>query len=158
MILITFTKNSLNYKYSNEIFSSELLRKDGSTSLLKNFPNFLKLKKSHDDCQQDLYTAVLCRPKEEDKDDHIILTLTDNTEVKVDPEPLLSCVRGSRVFIRDIKTIKAELGDVEEWIWDVFSILSSGGAVIQEIQCSFVAVYSPTIHEMIQEGKLLKFR
>ena len=111
MILITFTKNSLNYKYSNEIFSSELLRKDGSTSLLKNFPNFLKLKKSHDDCQQDLYTAVLCRPKEEDKDDHITLTRTDNTEVKV------------------------EEGEIHSWMWNTFRLLSSTVAVIQEIQC-----------------------
>ena len=46
----------------------------------------------------------------------------------------------------------------EEWMWDVFSILSSGGAVIQEIQCMRQAVYSPTIHELIQEGKLLNFR
>ena len=131
--------------------------------MLKNFHKFLKLKKSHDDCQQDLYTAVFLGPKEKDYWGNylphtITLTRTDNTEVKVQEEPLLSCVRGSGAFIRDIKTIKAEPGDVEEWMWDVFSILSSGGAVIQEIQCSFVAVYSPTIHKMIQEGKLLKFR
>ena len=155
MILITFTKNSLNYKYSNEIFSSELLRKDGSTSLLKNFPNFLKLKKSHDDCQQDLYTAVFCRPKEERRFT-ITLTRTDNTEVKVDPEPLLSCVRGSRAFIRDVKEIKANVNDVHSWMWSTFNLLSSAGAVIQEIQCSGWADYSPTIHEMIQEGKLFR--
>ena len=110
------------------------------------------------DCQQDLYTAVLCRPKEEDKDDHITLTRTDNTEVKVDPEPLLSCVRGSRVFIRDVKEIKAEVDFVRSWMWSTFNLLSSAGTVIQEIQCSFWADYSPTIHEMIQAEKLPKFR
>ena len=110
------------------------------------------------DCQQDLYTAVLCRPKEEDKDDHITLTRTDNTEVKVDPKPLLSCVRGSRVFIRDVKTVKAEVEDVVSWMWDIFRLFASAGAAIQEILCSGWADYSPTIHEMIQEGKLLKFR
>ena len=120
--------------------------------MLNNFHKFLSLKKSeHDDRQQDLYRAVLCRP-ETDEDYNITLTRTDNTEVKVDPEPLLSCVRGSRIPIRDIKTIEVELSDVEDWMWDVFSLLTSGGAVIQEIQIGHNAVYSPVIHEMIQQG------
>ena len=124
---------------------------------MNNFQRFLKLKKSeHDDRQQDLYTAVTCRSVS-DEDDTITLTRTDNTEVKVDSEPLLSCVRGSRIPIRDIKTIKAKLKGVEDWMWDVFSLQTSGGAVIQEIHCS-EAVYSPVIHEMIQQGKLLKLR
>ena len=46
----------------------------------------------------------------------------------------------------------------EEWMWDVFSILSSGGAVVQEIQCMRQAVYSPTIHELMKEGKMISFR
>ena len=132
------------------------MREDGASRLLKNFQKFLKLKKSHDDCQQDLYTAVFCRPKEE-AEYAITLTRADNTEVKVDPEPLLSCVRGSRVFIRDIKEIKANVKDVPSWMWSTFNLLSSAGAVIQEIQCS-VATYSPTIHEMIQAEKLQQFR
>ena len=132
--------------------------------MLNNFQRFLKHKKSdHDDRQQDLYSAVTCRPlKGKDvfgEEYAIILTRTDNTEVKVDSEPLLSCVRGSRIPIRDIKTIKAkELRRVEYWKWDVFSLLTSGGAVIQEIQCRWSAVYYPVIHEMIQQGKLLKLR
>ena len=128
--------------------------------MLNNFQRFLKLKKSeHDDRQQDLYTAVTCRPLK-DEDETITLTRTDNTEVKVDPDhPLLSCVRGSRIPIRDIKTIKAKLWVKEDWMWDVFSLLTSGGAVIQEIQCSNgFAAYYPVIHEMIQQGKLLKLR
>ena len=47
---------------------------------------------------------------------------------------------------------KAKLKD---WIWDVFGLLTSGGAVIEEIQ-SVWAVYSPVIHEMIQQGKLFR--
>ena len=133
------------------------MRKDGASRLLKNFQKFLKLKKSHDDCQQDLYTAVFCRTKEE-RSNTITLTRADNTEAKVDPEPLLSCVRGSRIFIRDIKEIKADVGYVHSWMWSTFNLLSSAGAVIQEIRCSNWADYSPTVHEMIQEGKLLKFR
>ena len=133
--------------------------------MLNNFHKFLSLKKSeHDDRQQDLYTAVLCRPVTDRDNDIITLTRSDNTEVKVDPEPLLSCVRGSRIPIRDIKTIKADLYKVKEWQWDVFSILTSGGTVIQEIKCRSelfdrgVVHYSPVIHELIQEGKLLKLR
>ena len=130
--------------------------------MLNNFHKFLSLKKSElDDRQQDLYKAVLCRT-ETDKDYYITLTRTDNTEVKVAPEPLLSCVRGSRSPIRNINTIKLVLFKVEDWMWDVFSLLTSGGAVIQEIQCSGGygggAVYSPVIPELIQQGKLLKLR
>ena len=138
-------------------YPSELLRKDGSSRLLKNFHKFLKLKKSHlSDCQQDLYTALFCRPKDEDEDDTITFTRTDNTEVKVCHEPLLSCVRGSTIAIRDIMTIKAKLREVEEWMWDVFSLLSQAGAVIEEIQCISRAVYSPIILEMFQDGKLFR--
>ena len=135
------------------------MREDGASRLLKNFQKFLKLKKSHDDYQQDLYTAVFCRTKEEDSDT-ITLTRADNTEVKVDPEPLLSCVRGSRAFIKDVKEIKANVNDVPSWMWSTFNLLSSAGAAIEEIQCSSWypgADYSLTIHEMIQDGKLLKF-
>ena len=147
---------SPNRKYFNKISSSELLRMvREDSSLLENFQRFLKLKKSeHDDRQQDLYTAVTCRPLK-DEDETITFTRTDNTEIKVDPEPLLSCVRGSRIPIRDIKTIKAELYEVGDWMWDVFSLLTSGGAVIEEIQCR-KTVYSPVIHEMIQQGKLFR--
>ena len=133
------------------------MREDGASRLLKNFHKFLKLKKSHDDCQQDLYSAVFCRPKEE-AEYTITLTRADNIEAKVDPEPLLSCVRGSRVSIRDIKEIKAEVYYLHSWMWSTFNLLSSAGVVIQEIKCDYRADYTPTIHEMIQEGKLLEFR
>ena len=139
----------------NKIFSSELLRKDCSSPLLNNFRTFLSLK--NDDRQQDLYTAVLCRTVTDRYRYTITLTRTDNTEVTVAAEPLLSCVRGSRIPIRDIKTIKAKLWDVADWMWDLFCILTSGGAVIQEIECHAVH-YSPVIHKLIQQGKLFKFR
>lgn len=131
---------------------------------MNNFQRFLKLKKQkseHDDRQQDLYAAVTCRTLTYRYEDTITLTRTDNTEVEVDSEPLLPCVRGSRIAIRDIKTIKAKLERVEDWEWDVFSLLTSGGAVIEEIKCigyDGEVVYSPVIHEMIQQGKLLKLR
>ena len=48
--------------------------------------------------------------------------------------------------------------EIETSELESFRIMTRGGAVIQEIQCNDVADYSPTIREMIQEGKLLKFR
>ena len=48
--------------------------------------------------------------------------------------------------------------EIETSELESFRIMTIGGAVIQEIQCNDVADYSPTIREMIQEGKLLKFR
>ena len=133
--------------------------------MLNNFHKFLTLKKSdHVDCQQDLYTAVFCRPETDiyDHNINITLTRTDNTEVKVEAEPLLSCVRGSRIPISDIKIIKAKLLEVLDWMWDVFSLLTSGGAVIQKIHCrgylGDATYYSPVIHELIQQGKLVKLR
>ena len=156
-------------KYCNNIFSSELLRNDGSSRLLNNFHKFLSLKKSeHDERHQDLYfcIAVLFRPVGgyfKTKTNTITLTRTDKTKVKVAAEPLLSCVRGSRIPIRDIKTITATPWKVADWMWDVFSLLTSGGAVIEEIQLRrcrgyLGAEYSPVIHEMIQQGKLSKLR
>ena len=62
------------------------------------------------------------------------------------------------MFIRDTKIIKAVVDYLHSWMWSTFNLLSSAGAVIQEIQCSDEADYSPTSHEMIQEGKLPKFR
>ena len=63
------------------------------------------------------------------------------------------------MLIRDIKAIKAVLDALYDnsW-WNIFHILSSEGAVIQDIQFSEWADYSPTIYELIQEGKLLGFR
>ena len=160
-------KNKFRFK-AVSVYISELLRKDDSSAsgLLKNFQRFLKLTNSElDDCQQRLYTAVICRPRAFENYS-ITLIRTDNTEVKVAAEPLLSCVRGSRIPIRDIITIKAKL-EIEDWMWDIFSLLTSGGAVIQEIQCKNYleeihciswAVYSPVIHDLIKGRKLLKLR
>ena len=79
------------------------------------------------------------------------------TKTIVDPDLLLPCVLASGVPVKNIKTITAQL-KVTTSDWESFRIMTRGGAVIQEIQCWDLADYSPTIHEMIQEGKLLKFR
>ena len=83
------------------------------------------------------------------------------TKTIVDPDLLLPCVLASGVPVKDIKRITAQLVDITTSDWESFRIMTRGGAVIQEIQCRDLisgADYSPIIHEMIQEGKLLKFR
>ena len=144
------------------MFSSGLLRPQSSNGLLKNFRDFLSLQKTVETLQQELYHCNLAKPST-DPDRHITLVRKGlfpffNTE-KTDPDLLLPCVLASGVPVKDIKTIKAKLEGVDDWMWDVFSLLTSGGAIIQEIQCSNgVAVYSPVIHEMIQQEKMLKLR
>ena len=80
------------------------------------------------------------------------------TKTIVDPDLLLPCVLDSGVPVRNIKTITAQLKYITTSDWESFRIMTRGGAVIQEIQCNAEADYSPTIHEMIQEGKLQEFR
>ena len=151
------------------MFSSGLLRPQSSNGILKNFRDFLSLEKTLEDLQQELYHCILAKPST-DQDNRITLVRKglfpfSNKEI-VDPDLLLPCVLASGVPVKDIKTIKVKLTRVEDWMWDVFSLLTSGGAVIEEIWCSPVsfsgvmtgAVYSPVIHEMIQQGKLLKLR
>ena len=144
------------------MFCSGLLRPQSSNGLLKNFRDFLPLQKTVESLQQELYHCILA---EHSTDSYNRITVIRkgffsffNAE-KVDPDLLLPCVLASGVPVKDIKTIKAKLKEVKDWMWDVFSLLTSGGVVIEEIQPSlFGAVYSPVIHEMIQQEKLLKFR
>ena len=119
--------------------------------------------KSPHDLRQQLYSAILSRP---DKYGDII-TLTkvstttdekeiqDEVKIKVPKSPLIECVRETE--INNIKTIEAKLYEVTESDWESFNIMTRGGAVIQHIQGDDV-FYSPLIHEMIEDGKLVKLR
>ena len=121
--------------------------------------------KSPHDLRQQLYSAILSRPA--DDDDRHVITLTkvstttdekeiqDEVEIKVPKSPLIECVRETE--INNIKTIEAKLSWVTESDWESFNIMTRGGAVIQEIDCDDV-IYSPLIPKMIEEGKLVKLR
>ena len=148
----------------NEIFFSGLLRPQSSNPLLKNFRDFLSLEKNLETLQQDLYHCVLAKPS---TDLLKCITLKSfrkgllpfvKTKTIVDPDFLLPCVLASGVPVKNIKTITAQLKFITTSDWESFRIMTRGGAVIQEIRCTIEADYSPTIREMIQEGKLLKFR
>ena len=111
--------------------------------------------------QQELYHCILAKPST-NFDNRITVIRKGlfpfSSKEKVDPDLLLPCVLASGVPVKDIKTIKAKLREVTRSDWESFDILTRGGAVIQEIECSFRAIYSPVIHEMIQQEKLLKLR
>ena len=121
--------------------------------------------KSPHDLRQQLYSAILSRPADDDERNVITLTevstttdekeIQDEVEIKVPKSPLIECVRETE--INNIETIEAELEKVTESDWESFNIMTRGGAVIQEIQCDWT-YYSPLIPEMIEEGKLVKLR
>ena len=134
---------------------------------MKNFRGFLSLEKKLETLQQELYHCILAKPS---TDLRKCITLKSfrkgllpfvKTKTIVDPDFLLPCVLASGVPVKNIKTITAQLGDITTSEWESFRIMTRGGAVIQGIHCRDLisgADYSPTIHEMFQEGKLLKFR
>ena len=148
----------------NEIFFSGLLRPQSSNPLLKNFRDFLSLEKKLETLQQDLYHSILARPS---TDPEKCITLKSfrkgllpfvRTKTIVDGDLLLPCVLASGVPVKNIKTIKAQMLEIETSELESFRIMTIGGAVIQEIHWTYRGVYSPVIHEMIQEGKLPKLR
>ena len=122
--------------------------------------------KSPHDLRQQLYSAILSRPAD-DNDEWDVITLSkvstttdekeiqDEVKIKVPKSPLIECVRETE--INNIKSIEAELYKVTESDWESFNIMTRGGAVIQELQGGYV-FYSPLIPEMIEEGKLVKLR
>ena len=146
----------------NKIFFSGLLRPQSSNPLLKNFRGFLSLEKKLETLQQELYHCILAKPS---TDLRKCITLKSfrkgllpfvKTKTIVDPDFLLPCVLASGVPVENIKTITAQLEVITKSDWESFRIMTRGGAVIKEIQCSEWAVYSPTIRQMIQEGKLFR--
>ena len=142
------------------MFSSGLLRPQSSNGLLKNFRDFLSLAKTLEDLQQELYQCILAKPSTYSLN---CITLVRKgllpffNKEKTDRDLILPCVLASGVPVKDIKTIKAKLWEATTTSdWESFDILTRGGAVIEEIRG--YAVYSPVIHEMIKQGKLLKLR
>ena len=148
----------------NKIFFSGLLRPQSSNRLLKNFQGFLSLEQQLETLQQDLYHCILAKPSTYPEKCITLKSfrkgLLPFVKIKtiVDPDLLLPCVLASGVPVKDIKTITDQLVDITTSDWESFRIMTRGGAVIQKIQCSRWTDYSSTIREMIQEGKLLKFR
>ena len=156
------------------IFHSELLRAESTCKILKNFRSHVLNVNSLEEAVQQLYDSVIQKTGPElykrigfsgyDTENVITLIYSDSDfsyKIMCRPETLLSCVRGSKIPIKKIKTIKAKLIIIKESDWESFKILTRNGAVIEEILSTCRnngAAYSSVIHELIQQRKLKKFR
>ena len=150
------------------MLSSEILWPQGSKGLLKNFQDFLSLKKTPEDLQQNLYDCILrtdlLKPPLFEGSITLVrkglIPFHNRKTTVLHLNILLPCVLASGVPVKDIKTIKVKMRRIGESYWEAFNILTRGGAVIEEIHVEdgYVADYSPVIQEMIKGGKLLKLR
>ena len=140
---------------------SELLRKSPG-NLLRNFLRHVLEMKSGEELQQRVYNAVLRRTIKRYiyKDDVLTLTLLNNTEIKIDPSPLLDCITASGVPLNNIKKIQARLMGITEKDWEGFYVQTLTGTLLQ-VEVSNIllsASYSPRIYEMLQSSRLTQFR
>ena len=106
---------------------------------------------------QQVYSVLLSRPSE-DEDDVITLTLHNNTEVTIDPQPFLQCLRNCGIPLNNIKELKAQCEKVTEEDWEAFFIQTGSGTILDIKQNGYSAVYSPRILEMLQSHTLRNFR
>ena len=139
-------------------FQSELLRKSPG-NLLRNFlRHVLEMKSVKEELQQKVYKEVM-RRQAEDRRNVLILTLLDNTEIKIAPSPLLASIAASGVPVNKIKKIQVRMEKISEKDWEAFYLQS--GASLMDIEQAFFsngADYSPRISEMLGSGRLTQFR
>ena len=141
----------------NKLSSSEFLSKSPG-NLLRNFLRHVLEMKSGEELQQRVYNAVLRRTIDEEDEDYVLtLTLLNNTEIKIDPSPLLDCITASGVPLNNIKEIQARLYKISEKEWEAFHIQTLTGTVLQ-VEVIEHADYSPRIYEMLQSSRLTQFR
>ena len=112
-----------------------------------------------EELQQKVYKEVMRRQDEAKY--YLILTLLDNTEIKIAPSPLLACIAASGVPVNNIKKIQARLKEISEKDWETFYLQS--GASLMDIEQThksgvYGADYSPRISEMMRSGRMTKFR
>ena len=111
-----------------------------------------------EELQQKVYKEVMRR--QDNAEYYLILTLLDNTEIKIASTPLLACVTASDASVNNIKNIKARLERISEKDWEAFYLQS--GASLMDIDVigfySGGADYSPRISEMMRSGRMTKFR
>ena len=118
-----------------------------------------------EELQQKVYKEVMRRQvgKELSHFYHyfIILTLLDNTEIKIAPSPLLACIAASGVPVNNIKKIQARLQGISEKDWENF-YLQSGASLMDIEQTGDISGdsvdYSPRISEMMRSGRMTQFR
>ena len=145
------------YFLFDKSFQSELLRKSPG-NLLRNFlRHVLEMKSVKEELQQKVYKEVM-RRQDEDTRNVLILTLLDNTEIKIASTPLLACFTASDVSVNNIKNIKARLERISEKDWEAFYLQSGASRLIIEQTGYYGADYSPRISGMMRSGRLTLFR
>ena len=60
----------------------------------------------------------------------ITLKLHNNTEVTIDSQPFLQCLRSCGIPLRNIQELKAKCYRVTEEDWEAFYIQAGGGTII----------------------------
>ena len=110
-----------------------------------------------EELQQKVYKEVMRR--QDNAEYYLILTLLDNTEIKIAPSPLLACIAASGVPVNNIKKIQARLERISEKDWEALHLQSETSLLdIEETGFGNGADYSPRISEMLGSGRLTKFR
>ena len=143
--------------------SSELLSKSPG-NLLRNFLRHVLEMKSGEELQQRVYDAVLRKSIEYNYNYHDVptLTLLNNTEIKIDPSPLLDCISASGVPLNNIKKMKARLEYISLKDWEAFNLQTLNRTVleveVQKYRSPSRADYSSRIYEMLQSFRLTHFR
>lgn len=112
--------------------------------------------KSSENLVEQVYSVLLSRPSE-DKDNVITLTLHNNTEVTIDSQPFLQCLRNCGIPMNNIQKLKDHCEEVTEEDWEAFYIQTGSGTIL-DIECQYGAAYSPRILEMLQSHTLRNFR
>ena len=122
---------------------------------MKNFRSIVLNNASSEETQQEIYSALmrgirvghLQLPAQS-----LTFTTLNNTEVTVDHEPLLSCVRSSQIPIRNIKSVSVRMSSVCRSDWAALQVLFKGGVLLNEVVADY-ADYSPLIIEIIESGR-----
>ena len=116
--------------------------------------------KSSENLVEQVYSVFLSRPLE-DRRYVITLTLYNNTEVTIDSQPFLPCLRSCGIPLNNIQELKARFWEVTEEDWEAFYIQTGSGTILdiqQQGSYSDSAAYSPRILEMLQSHTLRNFR
>ena len=137
---------------------SEILKKNPS-KLLNNFCRHVLSMKSSENLVEQVYSVLRSKPSE-DEYDVITLTLHNNTEVTIDSQPFLQCLRNCGIPLNNIQELKTKCREVTEEDWEAFYIQTGSGTIldIEQIDYGDSVYYSPRILEMLQSHTLRNFR
>ena len=123
---------------------------------MKNFRSIVLNNASSEETQQKIYSALMrgirAGPLQLPAKSLTFTTL-NNTEVTVDHEPLLSCVRSSQIPIRNIKSVSVRMSSVCRSDWAALQVLFKGGVLLNEVVVTHNADYSPLIIDIIESGR-----